>query len=65
MYTKPRLKSGVFFGGAPSMTVSLGVEVLYTAGWRRSVCEAPEYRREAGSEGSVEQSRDPMYKNRI
>ena len=49
----------------PSMTNSLEVEVLYPARWRRRISEAQGRRREAGSEGSVEQSRDPMDKNRI
>ena len=44
---------------------SLEVQVLYPARWRRRTSEAQERRREAGPEGSVEQSRDPMDKNRI
>ena len=48
-----------------SMTDSSEVKVLYPARWRRRVSEAQGRRREAGSEGSVEQSRDPMDKNRI
>ena len=51
--------------GVPSMTDSLEVQVLYPARWRRRISEAQGRRREAGSEGSVEQSRDPMDKNRI
>ena len=53
------------FFGVPSMTNSLEVQVLYPARWRRRISEAQGRRREAGSEGSVEQSRDPMDKNRI
>ncbi len=49
----------------PSMANSLEVQVLYPARWRRRISEAQGRRREAGSEGSVEQSRDPMDKNRI
>ena len=49
----------------PSMIDSLEVQVLYPARWRRRISEAQGRRREAGSEGSVEQSRDPMDKNRI
>ena len=47
------------------MTSSLQVKILYPARWRRRISEAQGRRREAGSEGSVEQSRDPMDKNRI
>ena len=47
------------------MIDSLEVQVLYPARWRRRISEAQGRRREAGSEGSVEQSRDPMDKNRI
>ena len=47
------------------MTDSSEVKVLYPARWRRRVSEAQGRRREAGSEGSVEQSRGPMDKNRI
>src|SRR4051794_4039483 len=47
------------------MTGSLEVQVLYPAWWRRRVSEAQGRRREAGSEGSVEQSRDPRDTNRI
>ena len=47
------------------MTDSLEVQVLYPARWRRRISEAQGRRREARSEGSVEQSRDPMDKNRI
>ena len=47
------------------MTDSLEVQVLYSARWRRRISEAQGRRREAGSEGNVEQSRDPMDKNRI
>jgi len=39
------------------MIDSLEVEVLYPAWWRRRVSEAQGCRREAGFEGSVEQSR--------
>ncbi len=49
----------------PSMTDSLEVQVLYPARWRRRISEAQGRRREAGSEGSAEQSCDPMNKNRI
>ena len=51
--------------GVPSMIDSLEVQVLYPARWRRRISEAQGRRREAGSEGSVEQNRDPMDKNRI
>ena len=47
----------------PSMTDSLKVKVLYPARWRRRISEAQGRRREAGSEGSAEQSCDPMNKN--
>src|SRR4051794_41404730 len=47
------------------MTGSLEVQVLYPAWWRRRVSEAQGRRREAGPEGSVEQSRDPRDTNRI
>ena len=53
------------FSCVPSMTDSLEVQVLYPARWRRRISEAQGRRREAWSEGSVEQSRDPMDKNRI
>ena len=49
----------------PSMANSLEVQVLYPARWRRRISEAQGRRREARSEGSLEQSRDPMDKNRI
>ena len=49
----------------PSMIDSLEVQDLYPARWRRRISEAQGRRREAWSEGSVEQSRDPMDKNRI
>src|SRR5215218_5485832 len=44
---------------------SLEVKVLCPSGWRRRVSEAQGRRREAGSEGSVEQNRGLMDKNRI
>src|SRR3954451_22472717 len=44
---------------------SLEVKVLCPSGWRRRASEAQGRRREAGSEGSVEQNRGPMDKNRI
>ena len=47
------------------MTNSLEVKVFYPARWWRRISEAQGRRCEAGSEGSVEQSRDPMDKNRI
>ena len=53
------------FACAPSMVESLEVEVLCPSGWRRRASEAQGRRREAGSEGSVEQNRGPMDKNRI
>ena len=62
--SKARRDGGPFFG-VPSMIDSLEVQVLYPARWRRRISEAQGRRREAGSEGSVEQSRDPMDKNRI
>src|SRR3954451_15531938 len=51
--------------GVPSMFDSLEVEVLYPARWWRRVSEAQGRRREAGSEGSAEQNRGLMDKNRI
>ena len=53
------------FLAMPSMIGSLEVEVLHPARWRRRISEAQRCCREAGSEGSAEQSRDPMDKNRI
>src|SRR5215204_1724937 len=53
------------FRGVPSLFDSLEVKVLCPSGWRRRVSEAQGRRREAGSEGSVEQNRGPMDKNRI
>jgi len=47
------------------MIDSLEVQVLYPAWWRRRISEAQGRRREARSEGSVEQNRGPMDKNRI
>jgi len=47
------------------MNDSLEVEVLCPAWWRRRTSEAQGRHREVGSEESVEQSRDPMDKNRI
>ena len=47
------------------MTDSSEVQVLDPARWRRRISEAQGRRREARSEGSVEQNRDPMDKNRI
>jgi len=41
------------------------VQVLFPAWWRRRDSEAQGRRREAGSERSVEQTREPMKKNRI
>jgi len=49
--------------GAPSMFNSLRVQVPLTTWWRWSHSEAQGRRREAGSEGSVEQRRGPMNKN--
>jgi len=49
----------------PSMFDSWEVKVLFTAWWRRSDSEAQRRRREVGSEGSVEQTHEPMYKHRI
>ena len=46
------------------MTDSLEVQVLYPARWRRMILEALGCRCEAASEESVEQSRDPMDRNR-
>ena len=51
--------------GVPGMINSLEVQVLYPARWRRRISEAQGRRREAGSEGSVEQTCDLMNKNRI
>src|SRR3954469_14676499 len=53
------------FACAPSMFDSLEVKVLCPSGWRRRASEAQGRRREAGSEGSVEQNRGLMDKNRI
>jgi len=47
------------------MIDSLEVEVLYPVWWWRRISEAQGRHREVGSEGSVEQSRGPMDKNRI
>ncbi len=47
------------------MMNSLKVKVLYPARWRRRIREAQGRRREAGSEGSVDQTCDLMNKNRI
>jgi len=47
------------------MIDSLEVQVLCPAWWRRRASEAQGRHREVGSEGSVEQNRDPMDKNRI
>jgi hypothetical protein len=44
---------------------SLEVKVLYPSRRRRRVSEGQGRRREAGSEGSVEQSRDSTDRNRI
>jgi len=41
------------------------VKVLFTTWWRWSDSEAQGRRREAGSERSVEQRREPMNKNRM
>jgi hypothetical protein len=49
----------------PSMFDSLEVKVLFTAGWRRSDSKAQGLSREARSERSVEQTREPMDKNWI
>ena len=49
----------------PGMFGSLEVKVLYPSRRRRRVSEAQGRRREAGSEGSVEQSRDLTDRNRI
>ena len=48
----------------PGMSDSLEVKVLCTARWRRSASEAQGRRREAGSGGSVDQSRDLTNRNR-
>src|SRR3954452_125831 len=61
---RPGLSAGPFCG-VPSMFDSLEVEVLYPARWWRRVSEAQGRRREAGSEGSAEQNRGLMDKNRI
>jgi len=53
------------FCRVPSMFDSLEVKVLFTSWWRRSDSEAQGHRREAGSERSVEQRREPMNKNRM
>jgi hypothetical protein len=50
---------------APSMIDSLEVEVLYPASWWRRISKTQGRRREAGSEGSAEQNRGLMDKNRI
>jgi len=44
---------------------SLEVKVLFTTWWRWSDSEAQGRRREARSERSVEQRREPMNKNRM
>ncbi|MCY4673267.1 MAG: hypothetical protein OXD43_05800, partial [Bacteroidetes bacterium] len=44
--------------GVPGMMNSLKVKVLYPARWRRRIREAQGRRREAGSEGSVDQTCD-------
>jgi len=44
---------------------SLEVKVLFTAWWRRSDSEAQGLSREARSERSAEQTREPMNKNWI
>jgi hypothetical protein len=49
----------------PSMFDCLEVKVLFTAWWRRSDSEAQGRRREARSESSAEQTREPMNKNWI
>jgi len=49
----------------PSMFDSLEVQVLYPARWRRRVSEAQGRHREVVSKRSVEQTREPMNKNRI
>jgi hypothetical protein len=54
-----------FLLGTPCMIDSLGVQVPFTSRWRRSDSEAQGRHREVGSEGSVEQRREPMNKNRI
>ena len=47
------------------MTDSSEVQVLHPPRWRQRIGEAQGRRHEAGSEGSVEQSRDPTDRNRI
>src|SRR5437899_11905005 len=49
----------------PSMLEQLGGASPLSSLMERRISEAQGRRREAGSEGSVEQSRDPMDKNRI
>ena len=49
----------------PSMTDSMEVEILYPARWRRRISEAQGRHWKVSPEGSVEQSCDPMNKNRI
>jgi len=49
----------------PGMFGSLEVKVLYPSRRRRRVSEAQGGRCEAGSEGSVEQSRDSTNRNQI
>jgi len=44
---------------------SLEVKVLYPTWWRWRVSKAQGRHREVGSEGSAEQKREPMNKNRI
>jgi hypothetical protein len=49
----------------PSIIDSLEVRFLYPAKWWRRISEAQGPHREMRSEGSLEQSRGPMDKNRI
>ena len=56
---------GSAFFCVPGMLGSLEVKVLYPSRRRRRVSEAQGRRCEAGSEGSVEQSRDSTDRNRI
>jgi hypothetical protein len=61
---RPRFWIGGFCC-VPSMFDSLEVKVLFTARWRRSDSKAQGLSREARSERSVEQTREPMDKNWI
>jgi len=69
----PRIARSLSSGGAsrrpvgcvPSMIDSLEVKVLYPSLMVARISKAQGRRREAGSEGSVEQSRGPIDKKRI